>query len=100
MSEASLRAWERRYGVVVPRRNASGYRLYDDSVGANVPVVTPEDRRAAVEVGSRMANLERGLSVYAGGAASAHLAPVIATLARSFGAAAEELDRLTHEAVI
>ena len=27
--EASLRAWERRYGVVVPRRNESGYRLYD-----------------------------------------------------------------------
>ncbi len=25
-----LRAWERRYGVVVPQRTASGYRLYDD----------------------------------------------------------------------
>jgi DNA-binding transcriptional MerR regulator/methylmalonyl-CoA mutase cobalamin-binding subunit len=30
VSEASLRAWERRYGVVVPHRNESGYRLYDD----------------------------------------------------------------------
>ena len=30
VSEASLRAWERRYGVVVPQRNESGYRLYDD----------------------------------------------------------------------
>lgn len=29
VSEASLRAWERRYGVVTPMRNASGYRLYD-----------------------------------------------------------------------
>jgi DNA-binding transcriptional MerR regulator/methylmalonyl-CoA mutase cobalamin-binding subunit len=28
VSEASLRAWERRYGVVVPQRNPSGYRLY------------------------------------------------------------------------
>src|SRR5687768_8377794 len=27
--EASLRAWESRYGVVVPQRNASGYRVYD-----------------------------------------------------------------------
>ncbi len=27
---ASLRAWERRYGVVEPRRTESGYRLYDD----------------------------------------------------------------------
>jgi DNA-binding transcriptional MerR regulator/methylmalonyl-CoA mutase cobalamin-binding subunit len=25
-----IRAWERRYGVVVPRRTPSGYRLYDD----------------------------------------------------------------------
>lgn len=29
VSEASLRAWERRYGVVAPSRNESGYRLYD-----------------------------------------------------------------------
>lgn len=28
--EASLRAWERRYGVVTPHRSGSGYRLYDD----------------------------------------------------------------------
>lgn len=27
---ASLRAWERRYAVVQPRRTQSGYRLYDD----------------------------------------------------------------------
>jgi len=27
---ASLRAWERRYGVVEPHRNESGYRLYDE----------------------------------------------------------------------
>jgi methanogenic corrinoid protein MtbC1 len=26
----SLRAWERRYGVVVPSRNSAGYRVYDD----------------------------------------------------------------------
>ncbi|MFH1475474.1 MAG: MerR family transcriptional regulator, partial [Chloroflexota bacterium] len=24
-----IRAWERRYGVVMPRRAPSGYRLYD-----------------------------------------------------------------------
>jgi methanogenic corrinoid protein MtbC1 len=28
--EASLRTWERRYGVVVPHRNESGYRLYGE----------------------------------------------------------------------
>src|SRR5687767_7772421 len=30
VTEASLRAWERRYGVVVPHRNGAGYRLYDE----------------------------------------------------------------------
>jgi DNA-binding transcriptional MerR regulator/methylmalonyl-CoA mutase cobalamin-binding subunit len=27
---ATLRAWERRYGIVAPRRTESGYRLYDE----------------------------------------------------------------------
>lgn len=36
VSEASLRAWERRYGVVEPRRSESGYRLYDDAALAVV----------------------------------------------------------------
>ena len=36
VSEASLRAWERRYGVVVPHRNDSGYRLYDEEALAAV----------------------------------------------------------------
>jgi DNA-binding transcriptional MerR regulator len=31
VSAALLRAWERRYGVVVPTRTPSGYRLYDDA---------------------------------------------------------------------
>src|SRR3954447_19186638 len=29
VSESSLRAWERRYGVIAPRRSETGYRLYD-----------------------------------------------------------------------
>ncbi|HXH77728.1 MerR family transcriptional regulator [Nocardioides sp.] len=28
---ASLRAWERRYGIVTPQRNEAGYRLYGES---------------------------------------------------------------------
>jgi methanogenic corrinoid protein MtbC1 len=36
VAEATLRAWERRYGVVVPRRNESGYRLYDQEALAAV----------------------------------------------------------------
>ena len=30
LPEATLRAWERRYRVVVPLRTEGGYRLYDD----------------------------------------------------------------------
>ena len=36
VSEASLRAWERRYGVVVPVRNESGYRLFDEAALAAI----------------------------------------------------------------
>ncbi len=31
-----LRAWERRYGVVAPKRTAAGYRLYDDEAVARI----------------------------------------------------------------
>src|SRR5512142_1560167 len=30
ISAATLRAWERRYALVEPKRTASGYRLYSD----------------------------------------------------------------------
>jgi methylmalonyl-CoA mutase cobalamin-binding subunit len=36
VSVPTLRAWERRYGVVQPTRTASGYRLYDDEAIARV----------------------------------------------------------------
>jgi len=36
VSVASLRAWERRYGVVAPHRTDSGYRLYDEQALATL----------------------------------------------------------------
>lgn len=36
VGEATLRAWERRYGVIRPQRTESGYRLYDDAAIAAV----------------------------------------------------------------
>jgi MerR family transcriptional regulator, light-induced transcriptional regulator len=33
---ATLRAWERRYGIVAPTRTASGYRLYDEAALARL----------------------------------------------------------------
>src|SRR4029078_6933175 len=32
----TIRVWERRYGVVAPKRTPSGYRLYDDEAIARL----------------------------------------------------------------
>lgn len=32
VNPVTLRAWERRYGLIVPRRTAKGHRLYDDNL--------------------------------------------------------------------
>lgn len=58
--ETSLRAWERRYGVVVPHRNASGYRVYDEAALAAVSTMrrlvddgwSPADAAVAVRDGT------------------------------------------------
>ena len=57
VSEASLRAWERRYGVVVPHRNESGYRLYDEEALAAVSTM-----RRLVEDGWSPAEAARAVS--------------------------------------
>src|SRR5687768_16437523 len=36
VSSELLRAWERRYGIVTPRRTAAGYRLYDEPAIARI----------------------------------------------------------------
>jgi MerR family transcriptional regulator, light-induced transcriptional regulator len=56
---ASLRAWERRYGVVTPARTESGYRLYDEQAIAVLAAMrrlvdegwTPATAAAAVLTG-------------------------------------------------
>ncbi len=60
VTEASLRAWERRYGVVVPQRNESGYRVYDQQDLAAVATMrrlveegwSPAEAATAVRNGS------------------------------------------------
>jgi len=36
---ATLRAWERRYGIVTPHRTPKGYRLYDEQAVRNLSVM-------------------------------------------------------------
>lgn len=59
---ATLRAWERRYGVVTPRRTDAGYRLYDER---SLSVITEirdlvaagwSAQQAAAEVNRRQTN--------------------------------------------
>jgi hypothetical protein len=57
--EASLRAWERRYAVVVPRRSDAGYRIYDDEA-----VAAATTMRTLVEAG--WAPVEAARAVKAG----------------------------------
>lgn len=47
LSPDTLRAWERRYGVVRPQRSPGGYRLYDDAAVRRLAAM-----RALVEAGS------------------------------------------------
>ena len=59
--EASLRAWERRYAVVAPRRSESGYRIYDDEAVAAATAMrllveagwAPVEAARAVKEGTR-----------------------------------------------
>jgi MerR family transcriptional regulator, light-induced transcriptional regulator len=54
--ESSLRAWERRYGVVAPRRTESGYRVYDDDALAALSTM-----RRLVETGWAPAEAAKAL---------------------------------------
>ena len=66
VTEASLRSWERRYGVVVPHRNESGYRVYDEEALAAVSTMrrlvddgwSPMEAARAVRSGTVPAILE------------------------------------------
>ena len=66
ISVATLRAWERRYAVVRPRRSDGGYRIYDsDDVRAleTMNSLVQEGwspREAAAETHRRLADATRG----------------------------------------
>lgn len=66
VSTATLRAWERRYGVPAPARTASAYRLYGDDDVALIAKM-----RDLVESGVAPAEAARALRDQAAGAAPA-----------------------------
>ena len=60
VNAVTLRAWERRYGLIVPHRTQKGHRLYDQSHVARIShILTWIDRGVAVsQVGQLMENRE------------------------------------------
>jgi len=93
---ATIRAWERRYGVVVPERTAGGYRLYDD---AAIDRLTAMRRLVEVE-GLRPS--QAADQVHAGGASfpgyPSGIGPGVAPGARGAGAqAGASSDRMVQE---
>lgn len=92
VSVPTLRAWERRYGVVNPARTPAGYRLYDDeSIGRLRRMRTLlgagwRPREAAIEV-LRDKPSDAGAAAIAGngteGSPQADLAGMVAQLANS-----------------
>jgi DNA-binding transcriptional MerR regulator/methylmalonyl-CoA mutase cobalamin-binding subunit len=99
--ESSLRSWERRYGVVVPRRNESGYRVYSREDLAAVSTMrrlvddgwSPAEAANAVRTGTVPASVEHGAAQEAERAASkASEEPNAATSRELFLSAAIRLD--------
>ena len=80
-----IRAWERRYGVVSPKRTPSGYRLYDDQAIATLVRV-----RELTENGWTASEASR--AVIAGEVAVPTARPQPATLINSEEAHAEAAD--------
>lgn len=95
--EATLRAWERRYGVFSPQRTASGYRLYDQESLAVISTMhrligegwSPSAAADALRDGTRTASLEAGTHDAPGSAPAQQNG---ATYARQFLEAAVRMD--------
>jgi methanogenic corrinoid protein MtbC1 len=93
VSESSLRAWERRYGVVVPHRTESGYRLYDEKALATVSTM----RRLVAEGWATAAAAEAvrtgtGLHTGAEGTPSSSADPPAAAYLQQFLVSAARMD--------
>jgi len=104
---ASLRAWERRYSVVTPRRTESGYRLYDDAAIAALAAMRRlvdsgwSPAAAATEVASGRATGKSGEPSAAPPRASTPMAhPEAASLTDALIEAASAVDVAAIESVL
>jgi methanogenic corrinoid protein MtbC1 len=101
-----LRAWERRYGIVAPRRSAAGYRIYDDEAIARLAAMrrlvhggwSPSAAAAAITSGTAPADVQDSRST-ADPVASID-PPAVPDLGLSFVRAAGNLDSEALEALL
>jgi MerR family transcriptional regulator, light-induced transcriptional regulator len=93
-----LRAWERRYGIVEPRRSPAGYRIYDEAAIASLAAMrrlvqagwSPSAAAAAIKSGTAPADIADPSSP--GDAVAPADRPPDSDLDRSFVDAAGNLD--------
>jgi MerR family transcriptional regulator, light-induced transcriptional regulator len=91
VTEPTLRAWERRYGLLRPERSAGGFRLYTDEDAARVRAMRDHlDRGVAASQAAQLALAEPPRP---------DVAPVDA-LADELGAALEALDDVASQAAL
>jgi DNA-binding transcriptional MerR regulator len=101
---ASLRAWERRYHVVEPRRTESGYRMYDEQAIATLNAMrrlvdegwSPAAAASAVSAGELGAPDSGGSHA----AAASLPAPEAESLTEAFLDAASAVDVISVEGVL
>lgn len=89
--EGSLRAWERRYGIVAPRRTDSGYRIYD-----NEAVAAISRMRQLIDAGwspAQAAQAIRDGSVPAPNSSAGFATPAVASPADHQAHAADYMER-------
>lgn len=95
---ATLRAWERRYGVIAPRRTEGGYRLYDPAqiallreMAARIEGGMRPAQAAASLTGPRKRAGSTGSPDLVAAAASLDPATLQATIEQAFAASAFEV---------
>lgn len=93
VSPELLRAWERRYALLSPKRTEGGYRLYDDDDVACI-------RRMRDLIAGGMSAAEAADLAKTGGSAPAVATPVSSELTAALAQALRSLDEATAHAAV
>jgi DNA-binding transcriptional MerR regulator/methylmalonyl-CoA mutase cobalamin-binding subunit len=103
-----LRAWERRYGIVVPERSASGYRRFDEADVARVQAMrslihegwSPSAAAAAIVAGDVAVPAPTPAADSGAAADATGVAKAAPELAERFAGAAARLDAAEIELIL